>query len=164
MGNSWIRPHEWNKDRSKLGILSCELDAEGGEYELEVAPVLEVPRAEERGPKLSFCEHPFRDRLCNRTLSGPGQPIQPVDRRLAKVPCPQLNRIQDNSASTLETSITVTVSILGPLCTEEVVQDSCIGYQRFVSDAIHRERKDLLTWVLLRGYFIFSRKTGNTHY
>ena len=137
MSNSRIRVHQRDKDRSELGVLSCELDAKGGENELKVAPVLEVSGAEERGPKSSFCERPFRDCLRNGALSGPGKPVQPVDRRLAKILCPQFDPIQNSSARSLETTIAVTVSILGSLRTAETVQDSCIGYQRFLSSVGH---------------------------
>ena len=64
----------------------CELDGQGGEDEVEVAPVLEVSRTEERGTELSFYEQPLRDRLRDRALSCPCQSVEPVDGGLAEVP------------------------------------------------------------------------------
>jgi len=56
---------------------------QGGEYEVEVAPVLEVPRAE-GGTELSICEQPLCGRLRDGALSCPGQFAQPVDGSLPK--------------------------------------------------------------------------------
>ena len=46
---------------------------------MEVAPVLEVPRAEGGGTELSICERPFCGHLRNGAPSSPGQFAQPVD-------------------------------------------------------------------------------------
>ena len=79
MSDSWIGPHQRDKDRSKFRVRARELDREGWEDELKVAPIREVSRTEERGTKLSVCERSLRDRLCDGTLPRPGQPVQPVD-------------------------------------------------------------------------------------
>ena len=42
MGNLWVRPYQRDKDRSELGVLAGKLDSEGGEYQLEVAPIFKV--------------------------------------------------------------------------------------------------------------------------
>jgi len=85
VGDSWIGPGQWDKYRSEFGVLPCELDGQGGEYGVEVAPVLEVSGAEERGTELTICEQPLRDRLCDCALSCPGQSVEPVDRGAAEV-------------------------------------------------------------------------------
>ena len=74
-----------DKYRPKFGVLPGKLDGQGGEYEVEVAPVLEVSGAEERGTELIICEQPLRDRLSDRALSCPGQSVEPVDGGLAEV-------------------------------------------------------------------------------
>jgi len=43
VGDSRVRLHQRDEDRPKLGVSPCELNGESGEYELEVATVLEVP-------------------------------------------------------------------------------------------------------------------------
>ena len=62
-----------------------KLDPNGGENELKVAPVLEVSRAEEGSTEPPICKRPFCDRLSNGGLSRSREPVQPVDRGLAKV-------------------------------------------------------------------------------
>ena len=82
-----------DEDRSKFGVSPCELNSQGGEYEVEIAPVLEVSGAEERGTELIVCEQPLCDRLRDRALSCPGQPVEPVDGGLAEVPRPVLDLV-----------------------------------------------------------------------
>jgi len=67
-----------DEDGSKFGVRASQLDGKGREDELEVAPVREISRAEEGSAKPSVRECPFRDRLRDRGLSGPGQPVKPV--------------------------------------------------------------------------------------
>ena len=95
INNSWIRSDQRDKDRSELGIFACELYSKSGEYVVEVAPIQEVSRTEEGGTELSIYEHPLRNRLRDRALACPGQPVQPVDRRPVEVPRPELDLVQD---------------------------------------------------------------------
>ena len=127
MGNPWIGPDKRDKERSEIGVLSRKLDGEGGEDQVEVAPVLEIPGAEEGGTELSTRERPLRNCLCDGCLPRSGQPIQPVDGRFVEVPSPVFNGIQNSPARPLEAPVAVTMSILGPLCTAEVVEDSRLG-------------------------------------
>ena len=101
MDNFWIRLHERDEDRSEFGVPPCELDGQGGEYEVEVAPVLKVSRAEERGPEASVCECPLGDRLRDGALPRSGESVQPVDGWLLEVPCPVPNLVQNGSTSSL---------------------------------------------------------------
>ena len=89
---------------------------------MEITPVQVVPRTEERGTELPSCKHPLCDRLCDCTLPCPSQPIQPVDRRLVKVLCPEFDLIQDGPAGPLQTTVTVAMTILGPLRTGEIIE------------------------------------------
>jgi hypothetical protein len=114
--DSWIRLDQLYEDRSIFGVFPCELDSQGGEDEVEVAPVLEVSRAEEGGTEPSVCERPLRDGLRDGGLPRSSEPIQPVDRGLVKVARPEFDLVQNGPASSLETTITVAMSILGLLC------------------------------------------------
>ena len=104
MDDSWIRLHQGDEDRSKFGVPPCELGSYGGEDELEVPPVLKVSRTEEGGTKLSVRECPLRDCLSDGALPRPCEPIQPVDRGLVKVACPEFDLVQNGSTGPLETT------------------------------------------------------------
>ena len=101
---------------------------------MEVAPVQEVPRTKEGGPELSICKHSLRNRLRDRTLPRPGQPVQPVDRRFVKISRPELNLIQDSSAGSLQTTPTVTMPVSGRPRAAEIIEDGCFSCWRLVSD------------------------------
>ena len=104
--------------------------SDGGEDQLEVASVLEVSGAEERGAEPRVCERPLRDRLRDGAFSRPCESIQPVDWGLVKVACPKLDLVQNCSASPLEATVTIAVPILGLLCASETVDDSCFSCGR----------------------------------
>ena len=108
---------------SKLGVPPCELDSEGGEDELKVAPIQKVSRAEERGPEVSIRERPLRDRLCDCAFARPSQPIQPVDRRFIEIPFPEFDLIQDCSTGSLQTTFTIAMQIFGGPGTGEITED-----------------------------------------
>ena len=139
MNDPWIGLHQWDKDRSKFGVPPCELDGQGGEYEVEVASVIEVSGAEEGGPETPVCERPLSNGLRNGALPRSGKPIQPVDRRLSEVRCPVPDLVQNGSTSSLETISTATMAILCLLCTADIVKDSRLGYWRVGSGAGHRK-------------------------
>ena len=120
---------------------------------MEVASVLEVSGTEEGGTESSVSEHPFCDSLCDRALSCPSKPIQPIDRGLPKVADPEFDPVQNCSARTLETTITISVSVLGLLCISESVEDSRFRYQRGIFQAAvagNVKVEGNLTWVLPR--------------
>ena len=94
---------------------------------MEVAPVHEVSRAEEGGPKLSAGECPLRNRLGDGTLPRSGQSIQPVDGGFIEIPCPELDLVQDNSTSSLETTFAAAMAIFSGLRTAEIVEDNCFS-------------------------------------
>ena len=106
---------------------------------MEVTSVLKISRAKERGAKLPIREHPFCNRLCDGGLPRPGQPVQPVNGRLVEAPGPVFNPVQNGPARPLETAVTVTVPILGPLCAAKIVEDSGLSCQKFMSGTYHRE-------------------------
>ena len=43
VGDFWIRLDQRDEDRSKLGVLACELSSECGEYELKVSSIFKIP-------------------------------------------------------------------------------------------------------------------------
>ena len=120
---SWIGMNQWDEGGSELGVSTCKLDRKSREDEVEVAPIREVPRTEERGSKLTVCEHPFCDRLGDGALPGPGQPVQPIDGRLVEIPCPDFDLVQDSSTGSLQTTFAVTMAILCGLSTSEIIED-----------------------------------------
>ena len=155
MDDLWIGLHEWDEDRSEFGVPPCELDSQGGEYEVEVTPVLEVSGAEEGGPEASICECPLGDRLRDGALPCSGKPIQPVDWRLSEVRCPVLNLVQNDSPGSLEATPATTMAIFRLLCTVDIVKDSRISCRKFGKAlATENTKPNVLTWVLPRGYFI----------
>ena len=93
MGDSRIRLHQWDEDRSEFEVPPCELDGEGGEYEVEVTPVFEVSRAKEGGSEPSICKQPLCGRLCDRTLPRPGQSVQPIDWRPVEILRPKVDLV-----------------------------------------------------------------------
>ena len=158
--DSWIRLGQRNEGRSKFYKLARELSGQCWEYELKVSSVFEVPRTEEGGPKLTVREQPLCDRLRNCTLPRSGQPIQPVDGGLARIPRPMFNFVQDGSTGSFQTTFTIAVPVLCPLCRAETIDDSCFVCWRFASGVRHREQKVVLTWALERGYSICSDEEG----
>ena len=130
VGNSWIGLDQRDEDRPKLSILACELDREGGEYRVEVTPIQEVSRLEERGAELSACECPLCDRLRDGTLPRPSQSVQPIDRWPIEIPRPELDRVQDMSADSLEAAFAAAVPIPGCPRAGEVVEDGYISCER----------------------------------
>ena len=71
---------------------------------------------------MTACEQPLRNGLRDGALPRSGQPIQPVDGGLAKVPCPEFDGVQNGSACSLETAFAFTMSILGPVCAAETIE------------------------------------------
>jgi hypothetical protein len=76
---------------------------------------------------LSICKHPFCDRLRDGAFPCPSQPVQPEDGRLAEIPCPEFDIVQDSSADSLQTTFAVAMPIFGCLRTAEIVEDGCFG-------------------------------------
>jgi len=108
---------------------------------MEVAPVLKVSQAEERGSEPSVCEHPLCDGLSDGALPRSSQSIQPIDGGPLEVLRPVSNLIQNSSAGSLEATFTATMAILGCLCATEIVEDSCISYWRFASGVFCQRRR-----------------------
>ena len=88
---------------------------------------------------MTIRERPFCNRLCDCGLPRSGQPVQPVDKGLVEVPCPMLDCVQNSPARPFETPVTVAISILGPLCTAEIVEESRLGCWRLILGMYHRE-------------------------
>jgi hypothetical protein len=89
---------------------------------MEVAPILEVSRAEEGSSQSSIRERPLRDRLRDCALPCSCQPIQPINRRLGGVPCPQLDIVQNGFTSSLQTTFAIAVLIFCPLCSTKTFE------------------------------------------
>ena len=103
-------------------VPACQLEGEGWEDELEIAPVLEIARTEERGSQQPVGEDPFADRLGDRGFASPGQPVQPEDRRLVKVFGPRLDLVQDAFSRPFEATMAVAMAVLCPLGTTAPVK------------------------------------------
>ena len=80
-----IRLEEGDESRSEIGEFVGQLEGEGGEDEVEVAAVLEVAGTKKGCSELSVRKHPLAGCLGNRGLAGPGESVQPEDRRLVEV-------------------------------------------------------------------------------
>ena len=141
MGDPWVGLDQRDKERSKAGVLARELDGKGGKDEVEVSPILEISRAEERGTKLSIRERPFRNRLGDSSLACPSQPVQPVDRGFGEVPSPEFNLVQNRLTCSLETTVAFAMPKLSSLRTTEIVQDSGFDYQKSMSKACSQKQR-----------------------
>ena len=135
----WVRLYQRDKDRSEFDVFASELSGQRREYELKVPPVLEIARTEEGSTELAIRKQPLRGSSRDRGLARSGQPIQPVDRELVRVPCPEFYGIQNGSACALETTFAVAVSILGTVCNAEVIEGRLFDYQSFTSDTRRSE-------------------------
>ena len=108
-------------------MLACELNGEGGEDKLEIAPVLEVSGAEERSPEPPIGRQPLCDRLRDSGLSRSGQSVQPVDRRLVEVTRPEFNLVENCGTGILKTSISVTMAMLSLMRIADTVEGRCFS-------------------------------------
>ena len=122
-----IRLYQPDEYRSKLGVPPGELDSNGGEDGLEVAPVLKVPGAKEGGSQSPVRKCPLRNSLRDGALARPSEPVQPVYGGLVEVAGPELDPVQNCCTRSAETSTAVAMSILGLLCESYVVEDSGFG-------------------------------------
>ena len=64
---------------SKVGVFVCELERKGGEYEVEIAAVLEVSGTEKGCSQEAIGEDTLSDGLSNGRLPCSGEAIQPED-------------------------------------------------------------------------------------
>ena len=123
------------------------MESEGGKDGLEVTPVLEVSRTEEGSAESSLRKHPLCDRLGNGGLPRSSEPVQPVDRRFVAVVCPSFDLVQNGAAGSLETTVTVAMSIFGLLrIVDDIVEGSrfsCRGYRFRIWSYKTRYRKIL---------------------
>ena len=79
MDDVWVGLEERDEMSSKVGMLVCQLESKGREYEVEVATVLGVSRAKEGSSQEAIGERALGDGLSDRRLACPGQPVQPED-------------------------------------------------------------------------------------
>ena len=86
-------------------------------------------------------KQPLRDRLRDGALPRSSEPIQPVDGAPIEVSCPKFDPIQNGSACPFETTFALAMSILGPTCTAEVIEDRLFGYKSFISDTCRPKRR-----------------------
>ena len=95
---------------------------------MKISSILKIPRTEEGCPKQIVRKQPLRDRLRDGALPRSGQPIQPIDGGLAGVPCPEFDPVQNDSTCSFETTFSLAVSKLGPLCAAEIIEGGRLGY------------------------------------
>ena len=100
----------------EFGVLVCQLECEGREYEVEIAAIFEITRTKEGRSETLFCEHMLCDGLSDCGFPGPSEPVQPEDGRLAGVLGPRLDIAQHCISCPFEATSAVTVTIFGSLC------------------------------------------------
>ena len=93
MDNFWIRLDQLDEGRSEFGVLPGELDGQGRENQVEVAPVFEVSGAEERGAESSVCKSSLGNCLGDGALPGPNKSVQPVDGGFIEVAGPEFDPV-----------------------------------------------------------------------
>ena len=116
---------------SKFEVLVCELEGEGREDEVEITAVSEVTGTEEGRPEGIFGKDTLSDRLSDCGFSCPGEPVQPVYRRLGEVFSPRLDFVEYSFSCPLETTTTVAMAELCSFCPAAIVQHREVSYQRF---------------------------------
>ena len=73
-------------------------------------------------PSSPSAKEPLANRLGDRRLAGPGEPVQPEDGRLVEVLGPRLDLVQDGLPCTPEAALAISVLISGSRSTAAVVQ------------------------------------------
>ena len=122
MYNVRVQLEEGVENGSKFRIYACKLEGEGGEDETEVAAVFKIARTNEGRSQLPVGKDSLAGYLGNCGLSGASEPVQPEDRRLAEVPGPRLDIVQDGLPRALEAPFAISVSIFGSAGTVTAVQ------------------------------------------
>ena len=107
---------------SKVGVFVGQLESQGGEYEMQVAPVFEIPRAKEGGSQKTFCEHTFSDGLSDGRFPRPSKPVKPEDGRLVEVSGPRFDLVQDSLSRAPEATSAIPMFVCGPTGTAAAVQ------------------------------------------
>ena len=97
MHNVRVLLEEGDDDRSEFRVLVCQVEGECGEDEAKVAPVLEIAGTEERRSQQPVSECNLTDRLANRRLVSPSEPVQPEDGRFVETFGPQLDLVPPES-------------------------------------------------------------------
>jgi len=99
---------------SKSGVFVCQLEGKGGEYEAQVAAVLEVSRTKEGCPQETIGKQMLSNGLSDCRLARPGEAVQPKDRRLVEVFSPRLDLAQDGLPRAPEAAPAIAMPILSP--------------------------------------------------
>ena len=122
MYNIGIQSKEADEDRSEPRKPVCQLEGDGGEDEAQVAAILEIAGTEERRSEFPVGKHPLADRLCDRGLARPGEPVQPEYRGLVEVVGPRLDLVQHCLPCPFETAASAAMAIPCSLCATAALQ------------------------------------------
>ena len=96
MSNIRVRSKERDEDGSKFEVLVCELESESGEDVMEVSAIFEIARAEEGCSQPPVSEDALGNRLGDRGLAGPCEPVQPVDGGHVRIFRPRFDVFQNS--------------------------------------------------------------------
>ena len=107
---------------AEVGVFVCQLETKGGEYEVQVTTVFEVPRTKKGSSQETFGECALSDRLGNCRLSCPGEAVQPEDGGFVEVLGPRLDLIQNSLPRTPEAALAISVSMSSPTSATTVFQ------------------------------------------
>src|SRR5712691_7046820 len=97
------------------------MEGKGGEYEVQVAAVLEVSRTKEGRSQETIGKHTLSDRLSDRRLPCPGETVQPKDGGLVKVLGPRFDFLKYGLSCAPETASAVSLLICSPTSTAAAV-------------------------------------------
>jgi len=112
-----------------------KLEGEGGEDGSKVAPVIEVPRAEETGPQLPVRKTHLCERLSDGRLPCPGETVEPEHSLVLFILRPLFELEEDTSPRPLHASLSVATEVPG------------------VRDVTHAVQKGEVCSILLAGYY-----------
>ena len=111
MSKIWAPLQDLQQLSLEVRILAGKLEGEGWEDLLEIITVLEIPRTEETGSKLSILEGRLRKRLGNGRFSGPSQTVEPEDTLAPFVCKPMVNILENFLPCSLQTPLSVPAEV-----------------------------------------------------
>ena len=131
MGNVGALLQDLKDLRSEIQILTGELEGKGWKDFLEIAAVLEVPRAEEASAELPIHEGCLGERLGDGGFPGPGEAVQPENTLGPFAREPVLNTLEDTFPRPLQTSLPIPATVSGIYGVVQSLEKDEVG--RFLS-------------------------------
>jgi hypothetical protein len=124
-------------------ISAGELEGEGGEDSVKVAPFIVIPGAEETGTERPIREGHLRECLSNSGLPRPSETVEPEDAFVLVVVQPVLELQQHIFPGPLHTSLSIPTEVSGIRCRMHTVEEVEVRYFLFTG---YRMPKPIKEW------------------